>query len=600
MPDDRCHAVHRARIRRQPVSKKPQRAGAKVEKTGSQFVATGSVWRRVGGRDGLRAYQILGHPSGSHKCNGDIVQHIAYELQRAAWFHPLMQSDWSPGTEAIRFFAASRPVIGLRSPADRCNRYDRYNRTRRGRCLITDDTMTRRLIILLLAGSLSRCCHESMGQDADVAPAWAARIEALEAEVKALRRVTRSGVVPANHESLCVADGDCCPPEGFLLRPASEFPTVKVTGFFQADAGWIHQDAANIAAVGDIQDGADFRRARLAATGDVAENVGYMVEFDFGFPGRPSFMDVWLEVRDASLFNNVKIGQFRHPIGLGGLTSVKELTFIERGLPFAFLPFRQIGATTSGVDEEAGRTWALSGFRFPTDAFGGQIGDNGGYGLATRLTQVIAEDLSGGVVHIGGAYSLIDPANDAVHYRSQPEFFVAETGGAAFVPAGVPSAVPPFVDTGVIATNLSHLFAAELAATSGSFHAQSEFIHAVVNRIGRPTVGFSGVSAQAGYILTGEHRPYNAKAGVLGRVVPQRDFGRCGGGAWEIAGRWSMLDLNDADIRGGRLNTTTFGLNWYLNKFTKFQFNYIHAFLDSPVNGNSDTDIFAVRAQVDF
>lgn len=67
------------------------------------------------------------------------------------------------------------------------------------------------------------------------------------------------------------------------------FPTVRVTGFFQADAGWFHQDAANRLAVGDIQDGADFRRARLAAVGKVADNVGYNVEFDFGFPGRPSF-----------------------------------------------------------------------------------------------------------------------------------------------------------------------------------------------------------------------------------------------------------------------------------------------------------------------
>lgn len=429
--------------------------------------------------------------------------------------------------------------------------------------------------------------------------AWEARIQTLEAEVAALRKATpTSTVVPAGHQSPWASDCDSCT-LGNPFAQESKYPMVRVTGFFQADAGWVHQDASNRIAVGDIQDGADFRRARLAATGDVADNVGYMVEFDFGFPGRPNFMDVWLEVRDTRL-GNVKIGQFRHPVGLGGLTSVKELTFVERGMPFAFLPFRQTGAMTSGADEDAGRTWALSGFRFPTDAFGGQIGDNGGYGLASRLTQVMAEDADGGVLHLGGAYSLIDPANDAVQYRSQPEFFIAETGGAAFVPAGVPASVPPFVDTGVIATNKSHIFAAEMAATSGAFHAQSEFIHAIVNQNAGPTVAFSGVTAQAAYILTGEHRPYNAKAGVLGRVVPKNDFGDCGCGAWEIAGRWSMLDLNDGNIRGGQLQTSTVGLNWYLNKFTKFQFNYIHAFLESPINGDSGADVFAMRAQLDF
>ncbi|MCA9216635.1 MAG: porin [Planctomycetales bacterium] len=444
------------------------------------------------------------------------------------------------------------------------------------------------LAILLVTGAR---IHAQEDPETDVV----ARIQALETEIASLRQATaQSTDVPIFHPT------EVCEPCVSSAAAPSRFPAVKVTGFFQADAGWVHQDVANQIALGDIQDGADFRRARLAATGDVADNVGYMVEFDFGFPGRPSFMDVWLEVRDTALLNNVKIGQFRHPLGLDGLTSVKELTFIERGLPFAFLPFRQIGLMSSGANEDLGTTWAVSGFRFPTDPFGGQIGDDGGYGMASRLTAVLLEGSDDAVLHIGGAYSLIDPANDAVRYRTQPEFFIAETGGAAFVPTGVPSQVPVFVDTGDIPTNTANLFAAELAGTRGPLHAQTEVIHALVDRMGASNVSFSGVSAQTGYVLTGEHRPYNHKAGVLGRIVPYNDFGPCGGGAWEIAARWSMLDLNDADIRGGRLNTTTLGLNWYLNQYSKFQFNYIHAFLDSAAGVDSDADFFAVRAQVDF
>ncbi len=393
--------------------------------------------------------------------------------------------------------------------------------------------------------------------------------------------------------------GFCFPSSANLCSPKSSFPTVRVTGFFQADVGWFGQDEANILAVGDIQDGADFRRARLAATGDVAENVAYTLEFDFAFPTRPAFMDVWLEIQDLTLLQNLRIGHFRNPFGLDGLTSVRELTFIERALPFAFLPFRQIGVMTHRVSQAEDLTWALSGFRFPTDPLGGQIGDNGGYGLATRLTGLLLDN-DRGVLHLGGAYSLIDPANDAVRYLSPPEFFIAETGGAALVPAGVPANVPPFVDTGRVATDTVNLFSGELATTFGSFHAQSEVVYAVVNRPVGTTASFSGVSAQAAYILTGEHRPYNRKQGVLGRVVPARPFGVNGFGAWEVAGRWSYLDLNDADIRGGRLNDVTAGVNWYLNGFTKFQMNYIHAFLNSAVNGDSNADIVAARAQLDF
>jgi phosphate-selective porin OprO/OprP len=58
--------------------------------------------------------------------------------------------------------------------------------------------------------------------------------------------------------------------------------------------------------------------------------------------------------------------------------------------------------------------------------------------------------------------------------------------------------------------------------------------------------------------------------------------------------------LNDANVAGGRLNDVTFGVNWYLNRRAKFQFNYIHAFLDAPVFGDSDADIYAMRGQIDF
>ncbi len=374
---------------------------------------------------------------------------------------------------------------------------------------------------------------------------------------------------------------------------APAFPTVKLTGFFQADVGWISQDTANrmVPGIGNVRDGADFRRARLAATGNVAENVAYMLEMDFAFPGHPTFMDVWGEVSDLDLVQNLRVGQYRNPFGLDGLTSVKELTFLERGLPFAFLPFRQIGVMAHGVSEEEDATWAISGFRHPTDQFGANIGDTGGYGMASRLTKLVVDESDGLVVHLGGAYSVIDPSNNTVQYRNQPEFFVGDA------PTG---ATPFFVDTGVIAANIVNLFGAEFAATSGPWHAQGEVIYAVVDRSAASAVSFSGVSVQSGYILTGEHRPYNRKAAVLGRIVPIEDFRNGGCGAWEVAARWSYLDLNDGGITGGQLNDLTAGLNWYLNRYAKLQLNYVHAFLKTPGLGRSDADALAMRAQIDF
>jgi phosphate-selective porin OprO/OprP len=205
------------------------------------------------------------------------------------------------------------------------------------------------------------------------------------------------------------------------------------------------------------------------------------------------------------------------------------------------------------------------------------------------------------VLHIGGSYSLIDPANDRVQYRNQPEVFVGETGGASLVPDFVPTNVPPFVDTDLISTHNVNLFNAELAASYGSLYWQSEATIAAVDQFGGPTATFTGAYTHAGLFLTGERRTYNRTAGVFGRVVPNCPVGKQGGpGAWELAGRWSYIDLSDENVLGGTLRDITFGVNWYLNRYTKFQFNYIHAFLTRPVGVDSDADIFAVRGQLDF
>ncbi|MCA9264060.1 MAG: porin [Planctomycetales bacterium] len=392
-------------------------------------------------------------------------------------------------------------------------------------------------------------------------------------------------------------------------KPASEkksYPEVRVTGFFQADAVWFGQDGGNIAAVGDLQDGADFRRTRLAATGDVAENVGFIIEMDYSAPGRPNFMDVWAELREGFHGHHVRVGQFRHPFGMEGLTGVRDLTFLERGLPFAFLPFRQIGAMTYGQTRDEAGTWAISGFRFPTDAFGGNIGDFGGYGLALRGTRLLYEH-DESLVHVGGGYGFIDPSNDLVRYRNQPEIFVVETGNLGPALATAPSDVPPFVDTGDLAARHVHLFNTELAAARGPITLQSEVFFTSVNRPGMETALLRGAYAQASYVLTGESHAYQKNWGVFGRVVPDDPYNLTHGiGAWEIAGRWSFLDLDDAGIEGGQLTNYTVGLNWYLNRFTKVQFNYIRANLEqSPVLlrpriADSAANIYAVRLQLDF
>lgn len=464
------------------------------------------------------------------------------------------------------------------------------------------------------------------------------RLNAVEAELRDLK--TPGGPANANDSGVVSTRAEFLPPPPAILEgtqfgyaptpsPAAttqappKFPTVQVNGFFQADAIYFDQSNGNRLQLGDIQDGAGFRRTRLSASGAVAPNVNYFVQMDFGFFGRPTFTDVWAEVNEIPWLGTVRAGQWKQPYGLEVQTSVRYQTFIERSLLFqTFDPFRHIGIGFYNNSPDENWTWAMSGFRVGQDQFGNDIGDNGGWSSAGRLTHLLYfndyKDASKRLeyLHIGGAYWFGDPGKDLTRFATIPEAFVGEFG----VPAGtVPGSskvniptiaigTPPFVDTGLIATNTFTHIAGELLWAHGPITWQNEIQMANVAQVGGPQLQFWGFYSEWMLFLTGESRPYNRKLGALDRITPLRPFIRqadceMGPGAWEMALRVSHVDLDDNNVAGGRLTDLTAGVNWYLNGYTKVQFNYIRAMLNrnfNGVNGPTDADIYGVRMQVDF
>jgi phosphate-selective porin OprO/OprP len=105
---------------------------------------------------------------------------------------------------------------------------------------------------------------------------------------------------------------------------------------------------------------------------------------------------------------------------------------------------------------------------------------------------------------------------------------------------------------------------------------------------------FNGGYAQLAYTLTGESRAYEKRLGRLSQYYfgPQGPFNNAWAvrgddgrycfnwGAWEIAARYSYVNLNDGvglnRIQGGTLDGLTLGLNWYLNTNLRFQFDYVY------------------------
>ncbi len=98
------------------------------------------------------------------------------------------------------------------------------------------------------------------------------------------------------------------------------------------------------------------------------------------------------------------------------------------------------------------------------------------------------------------------------------------------------------------------------------------------------------------WFITGEHKNYNPSKTAFDRLKPKKNLGKGGTGAFELAIRYSYINMNDNDLSGGLMNNLTAGLNWYLNPATRFSFNYIH----SDVSQLGKANIFQVRFQVTF
>lgn len=406
--------------------------------------------------------------------------------------------------------------------------------------------------------------------------------------------------------------------------PKPKLPNVAISGVFQADGVAFNQDDASREAYGRIESGADFRRARLGAKGAVSDRMDYFMQMDFAAFGRPTFTDLYVDFKDAGPLGTIRIGQWKQPFSLEVASSFRYTTFMERAGTFqAFTPFRHLGIGFYDHSEDLHWTWAASYFRTGQDQFGGSLSTDGGNGLAGRITHLLWHDNAAGddYLHLGAGYFLNAPPNERARFRSIPEIFVGEfvvpsgepIGTSGLAVPDVANGTPSFVDTGVLAgTSLAQSFGTEALWVRGPLSWQMEAIgtHVDTSTVGNGFLG--GGYSQVGYFLTGEHRPYDRKAGAIDRVIPLNSLSKNGQGfgAWEVAARWSYLDLTDNLIRGGEMQNITLGLNWYVNPYCKCVLNYIDSWSESrpirngSIQGNqfiaSETDVWCMRVQLDF
>lgn len=367
--------------------------------------------------------------------------------------------------------------------------------------------------------------------------------------------------------------------------------TAAVRGVFQLDAAHYDQgrpgplatdfrrgslgDAAEADRARDMADGTNFRRARLGVEGKAFGDWDYGFLYDFGGSGVEGggvINQAWVQYSGLP-FAKLRIGAFAPPAGMDDQTSTNGMPFLERAAVSELVRGLAAADARTGVAAYmGGERWtasaAVTGNAVGASGFDEQLGFvgraavlpwKGAHGLihlGINTSQIVHPAATGPDVAPGGAAT-------PVRLRERPETRVE----------GV-----RLVDTGAIDARRVSAWGLEAAAQYRAFHVQSEYFAIGVDRRASALANpdFSGWYVQGAWTLTGQPRRYAMASATFDAPKVDRPFSlkARSWGVWELAARFSDLDLNDGAVRGGEQQVLSLGLNWYPNNAVRFMANF--------------------------
>ena len=372
----------------------------------------------------------------------------------------------------------------------------------------------------------------------------------------------------------------------------NRWETEYLSGIFIAAAvldnqQWLSQSSASQQQVGDLKlfEGGEIRGFRFGAAGTlnfekpwIYSIAGATNAFDKGFEIEQqdsfTFFDYRLDIPVSDKFN-LSVGKQKEPISMERIMSMVQLPMQERtSVSDALMPSRNVGAVLSGTALNERMTWAGGLFNDWIDT--GSSFSDGASQAVGRVTWLpfISEDESN-LLHLGFGMRYTN-AEEGLQYQTEPEF----------------NKSPTFVDTSIdgtpFAADSAMLYNLEASWRKGPYWLAAEYVS---NDVDAPALGdptFDGYHVTGSWILTGEMRAYRKRTGIFGPVPVAKSVNQGGWGAWEVAFRWSDLDLTDGLIDGGEMDILSLGLNWWLTPTFNVNMNYRYITLDRfGVEGNS-------------
>ena len=429
-------------------------------------------------------------------------------------------------------------------------------------------------------------------------------------------------------------------PDGRFAANLHGVLQVDAAGYFQKAAGPVATDLRRGAGAGDtahardLNNGTNFRRARIGVDGRVFGDIDYNVLFDFGGSGAEDaghIQELWLQYSGLKPFR-FKVGAYPPNIGLEDQGSTNGGLFLERPADadvargVAGGDYREAAQLTASRDRwlaSVALTTRVVGTINSTGNNTAQSFDQAFGGIArVAVLPVVGDDY---LVHLGAHGARVFSVSDAggpdtpaganrypVQLQERPELRVDGTR---------------LVSTGAINAKHVNVVGLEAAAQKQQFMIQGEYDHYTIERLASPLANpkFDGWYVEGGWMLTGERRKYNTGTFAFDGPTVDHPFDPTHGtwGAFELAGRYSVLDLNyhegafgtapTADaVRGGKQTILSAGINWYWNPIVRFMFDYSHVDVDrlSPNAGTFLTpagaeigqtyNVLSVRSQLAF
>lgn len=391
----------------------------------------------------------------------------------------------------------------------------------------------------------------------------------------------------------------------------------------------------------DLNDGTNFRRARFGIDGKLFKDFDYALIYEFGGSGAEDaghIQEAWAQYTGWKPWR-IKLGAFEPNIGLAAAVSTSQMPLLERPAPAEVARNVAAGDSRSALQLTGNGVWGagdagIAARWFASGAITGNtvstVNSTGGFatqpfgeqtGIIGRLA-IAPFDTTNWQAHLGVNAQKVTQPNDAgaaasprypLQLRDRPELRV---DGARLI------------DTGAIDARGATVFGAEAAASTQNFLIESEYFKYKIDRrnTGATTPSnphFSGWYVMGTWVITGESRPYNAAEARFDAPKMNYNFNPAAGtyGAFEIAARYSDLDLNYHDcgagkatpaspaacfdaVRGGEQKISSIGLNWYLNPDIRFMLDYQHVdvnrFNAAGAQVGQTYNALALRSQLTF